>query len=176
MSSTPASPPEVTFRPERTHLLGAIIMAAIGILAAGSAPTPWCWILMALFLVVVALFCWWTLRTRTAVSESGISLVYAFKSAQKFSWDDIKGVSFKGSRTLLHTTNQGVFTVPVVSFNNLPQLQEASRGRIPDVLTQGREAVDAKVRVVHRDGHQVLLSEEEYEEYQQCQQARRPQD
>ena len=52
-----------------------------------------------------------------------------------------------------------------MTFNSLPRLSEASRGRIPDALTQGREAADDKVVIVHRDGQQVLLSKEEYADY-----------
>ena len=43
--------------------------------------------------------------------------------------------------------------------------RSASRGRIPDALTQGREAADDKVVIVHRDGQQILLSKEEYAAY-----------
>ena len=43
-----------------------------------------------------------------------------------------------------------------VTFNSLPELTEASQGRIPDALTAGHHAADEKVVVIHQDGRQVL--------------------
>lgn len=172
MSSTPAPQSEVTFRPERTHLLAAVIMAVIGILATGSAPSPWCWILMGLFLAGVALFCWWALTTSTTVNDSGVTARSAFSSPRTYPWEEITGVSFARSAALLHTKDGQKHKLPVVSFNDLPRLEEASRGRIPDALTMGREAVDEKVRVVYRDGREVLMTREEYEEHQRQERSR----
>lgn len=127
---------------------------------------------MVLFLVGVALFCWWALRTSTTVNDAGITVQRAFSGSRSFAWDVVSGVSFEKSTALLHTTDGDKHTLPVVSFNDLPRLQEASRGRIPDALTMGREAVDEKVRVVHRDGHEVLMTREEYAEHQRQERAR----
>ena len=52
-----------------------------------------------------------------------------------------------------------------MTFNSLPQLEAASAGRIPDALTQGRQAADDKVVIVHKDGRQVLVDKQEYERF-----------
>ena len=56
-----------------------------------------------------------------------------------------------------------------MTFNSLPRLAEASRGRIPDALTAGKEAADEKVVVIHRDGQQVMMSKDEFDAYQNAQ-------
>ena len=52
--------------------------------------------------------------------------------------------------------------LPAVTFNDLPALSEASRGRIPDALTAGREAADDMITIVRRDGSERLVTREEY--------------
>lgn len=58
------------------------------------------------------------------------------------------------------------FWLPGVSFNSLVTLSAASGGRIPDPVTPGRESADRKVQVVHKDGYAVLMTTEEYAEYE----------
>src|SRR5699024_7714736 len=69
---------------------------------------------------------------------------------------------FKGSRALLTTRDGRTYPMPGISFNSLPELSEASRGRIPDVLTSAREAAEDKVTIIRRDGEQILVTKEEY--------------
>ena len=55
--------------------------------------------------------------------------------------------------------------LPGVTFNDLPALAEASRGRITDVITSAQEAADGKYEIIDRDGYKVLMDREEYEAY-----------
>ncbi len=150
-----------TFKPDRTHLLALGMMTLIALLIISWAPLKLIW-----FLIIPALAAWWVLRSQTTVSEDGIAARYAFRGSRKVTWKDLQGVGFKGARAFAKTTKGQEFSLPGVTFNSLPRLAEASRGRIPDALTAGQEAADGKVVVIHRDGQQILLTHEEYEEYQ----------
>lgn len=181
-------------RPERYHIAVAIAMlllmlvpalhavAALGIgsdltgraaasgdfgLAApqgeGDVPTVVAIVMIACLLIPV-LYLIWVFRARTLICETGISARYAFRTSTSLRWEDIEGIGFQRSRTFLRTST-GDVTLPCVSFNTLPTLAEASRGRIPDVLSAGRAAADDKVRVVKVDGSEVLMTKEEYHTY-----------
>ena len=112
-----------------------------------------------------ALFIFWVLRSRTTVGERGIGVRYAFRPGVEVPWEEIRGVGFKGSSALLETTGGRSYSMPGVTFNSLPKLAEASRGRIPDALTAGLESLDGKFSVINQDGHQVLMSREEHAAY-----------
>ena len=88
-----------------------------------------------------------------------------FKGSQNISWDNFAGIGFQRAKAFARTKSGKQFTLPGVTFNSLPRLSDASRGRIPDALTAGRDAADEKVVIVHRDGQQVLMSKEEYSQY-----------
>lgn len=147
----------VAFQPERTHLLAAAVITAVFVLMIGHAPLYLFWIL-----IFPLAFIYWVLRARTEVSEAGIDVRYAFRGNRSFSWDEIAGVAFKRARAVVVTQDNEERSLPGVTFNSLPLLQEASRGRIPDALTAGRAAVDEKVVVYDRDGVSTLLDREEY--------------
>ncbi|MGD7002344.1 PH domain-containing protein [Corynebacterium halotolerans] len=146
-----------TFRPERTHVLAAFVITLILLLMIGHNPPYLVWLL--LFPIA---FVYWVFTARTTVGEDGIDIRYAFRGRRHIAWDDVAGVAFKRARALLSTTSGQEHTLPGVTFNSLPHLQEASRGRIPDVLTAGRIAADDKVVVYDRDGEPTLISKEEH--------------
>ncbi len=154
------------FAPPKTNLLSAVVIALVILLAVGSGPVY----LYLAFLIPLALVAW-TLRSRTEVSESGITLHYTLRPAITVPWDTVQGISFKGARTLLKTSDAQLHPMPGVSFNSLPQLSQASHGRIPDALTAGQEAANEKVVLIERDGRRIMLSEEEYRAYQTHKQA-----
>ena len=83
-------------------------------------------------------------------------------------WEDLAGVSFRGSKALATTKNGTGYPMPGVTFNSLPELAEASRGRITDVITQAEEAADGKYEIIDKEGRGVLLTREEYDEYLQA--------
>mgnify|MGYP000862596231 CR=1 FL=1 len=149
------------FRPERANLFAAALIIAVALLVIPSAPLYLGWLLL-----IPAAFIWWVLRARTEVGDRGVDITYAFRGGQRVAWEDVAGVGFKGARALLTTTGGKEYAMPGVTFNSLPQLAEASNGRIPDVLTAAHEAADEKVTVVYRDGRQVLMTKEEYAAYQ----------
>lgn len=157
MSSDAAHADSVQFRPERTNILAALLMTGIALLVIGAAPLYLFWVL---FIPLAFLF--WVLRARTTVGEHGVDIQYAFRGSRSIKWENLAGIGFKGSRALLTTKNGKKFPMPGVTFNSLPQLSAASRGRIPDVLTAAEEAAQDKVTIVRRDGEQILISKEEY--------------
>lgn len=169
MSSDPletagnAAEAAVRFYPDRTHILSAVVLGLISLLVIGAAPLYLFWLL-----IFPALFIYWVLKSDTVVDSDGITVHYAFKGSKNVPWDEFSGIGFKGARTYARTTSGTEITLPGVSFNSLPKLQSASFGRIPDVLTQGREAMDGKVVVVMEDGESILLTKEEYLERQKA--------
>ena len=158
----------VEFRPDRGNLFAAVLIIAVAMLVIPSAP-----LLLGWLLIIPIAFIVWVLRARTLVGERGVDIRYAYRGGRTVRWDDVAGVGFKGSRALLTTRDGAEHAMPGVTFNSLPRLAEASRGRIPDVLTAAQEAADDKVTIVHRDGRQILISKEEYAARQAAQQADR---
>lgn len=148
----------ITFKPDRTHLLAAALMAGIMLLVVSAKPLLLGWILLA-----PIGFVYWVLRSTTRVDDAGITASSAFGKQTHISWEKIEGIGFKRAQAYVQTTDGTTISLPGVSFNHLPQLEQASTGRIPDALTRGREAADNKVVIVHKDGHQVLMSKEEYQ-------------
>lgn len=148
------------FTPSRDHILGILILSTIALLSIGWAPKYLGWLL-----IIPVIGLWWVIKARTRVSEKGISITYAFRKNVSIAWDDFAGIGFQRARAFAQTKNGAKHNLPGVTFNSLPRLAKASRGRIPDALTQGREAADDKVVIVHRDGQQILLSKEEYAAY-----------
>lgn len=146
-----------TFHPERTHILSAIVLGLISLITIGAAPQYLFWIL-----AFPILFVYWVLKSSTVVDNTGIHANYAFRGDKVVAWEDFSGVGFKGARSFARTTSGEEFSLPGVSFNSLPRLQEASFGRIPDALTAGRDAMDGKVVLVKEDGYSVMLTKEEY--------------
>ncbi|HHU68147.1 MAG TPA: PH domain-containing protein [Corynebacterium sp.] len=156
------------FRPDRGNLFAAVLIIAVGMLVIPSAPLYLGWLLL-----IPLAFILWVVRARTVVDERGVDIRYAFRGGRTVRWEDVAGVGFKGSRALLTTRDGAEHAMPGVTFNSLPQLAAASRGRIPDVLTAAQEAADDKVTIIHRDGQQILISKEEYAARQAAQQANR---
>lgn len=154
------------FAPPKTNILSAVVIALVILLVVGSGPAY----LYLAFLIPLALVMW-TVRSRTEVADSGISLHYALRPSVTVPWEKIQGVSFKGSRALLKTSDNHLHSMPGVSFNSLPELAAASQGRIPDALTAGQEAANEKVVLIERDGRRIMLTEEEYRAYQAEKQA-----
>ena len=149
--------PTETFHPERTHILSAAVLALISLLTIGAAPQYLWWIL-----IFPALIVWWVLKSATVVDGTGIEARYAFRGNKAIAWDDFAGIGFKGARTFARTTDGTEISLPGVTFNSLPRLQQASYGRIPDALTEGRAAMDGKIVVVQEDGYSVVLTRDEY--------------
>lgn len=148
------------FHPDRGNILAAILTACISIIVIGFAPLQLFWIL-----IFPAVFIYWVLRSRTTVGEDGIAVTKAFGRDFSAGWDQIEGIGFKGAKTFLRTTDGQSRTLPGVTFNSIPRLSDASRGRIPDTVTAAAEAADGKMEVIDRDGNKILLTQEQYREH-----------
>lgn len=149
-----------TFAPARDHILALALMSLIALIGIGWAPMKLGWLF-----IFPALGLWWVLRAKTVVAAEGIAIRYAFRKSVVIPWQEFAGLGFKGSRAFAQTTAGKRHSLPGVTFNSLPELADASAGRIPDALSAGKAAADAKVRIVHRDGQEVLLTQEEYAAY-----------
>lgn len=145
------------FLPDRGNIIAAVLMAAISLMIIPWAPAILIWVL-----IVPAVIIYWALRARTVVTDDGVTITYAFRGGVSATWAEITGISFKGARTYLHTESGGQHHLPGVTFNSLPRLEEASRGRIPDAITASHEDADGKMEVIDRNGNRVLLTQEEY--------------
>ncbi|ANE03825.1 PH domain-containing protein [Corynebacterium crudilactis] len=151
------------FHPERTHILGAIILGLISLLVIGAAPQYLFWLL-----AFPIIFIYWVLKSSTVVDEHGIAAQYAFRGKKFVAWEELAGIGFKGARTFARTISDEEITLPGVTFNSLPRLDKASYGRIPDAITASHEAADGKVVVVKEDGYSVMMTKEEYLERQKA--------
>lgn len=149
----------MTFTPDRTHLLAAVLMTGIALIGISWAPLKLGWLLI--FPVV---FIAWVLTAETVVNNDGIKVSYLFKKNVQLPWDQLRGIGFEGSSAKVATVNGEEYTLPGVTFNSLPDLAEASSGRIPDVITQASEAADGMMEVTDQQGNSILVTPEEYEE------------
>lgn len=148
------------FRPSREHVLAIALMSGIAFIGVAWAPTYLGWVL---FVPIMAIA--WVFHASTAVNDDGMSLTYLFRKNQHVAWDDLAGVKFVGAKALAATRGGEEFPMPGVTFNSLPELAEASRGRITDVITQAEEAADGKYEIIDKEGRSVLLTREEYDKY-----------
>ena len=138
-------------------------MTGIGLIAISWAPLYLGWVL-----IFPVIFIMWVLKTQTHVDEAGIDIKYLFRKNISIPWDEFKGVSFQGMSAKAATTNGKEFPMPGVTFNSLPELSEASQGRITDVITEAAEAADGMMEVTDTEGNSVLRTKEEYETHAQA--------
>ena len=158
----------VDFHPDRTHYISAFVMVCIMSLIVGVRPEEaellgfnarW----LAVLFVIPGLFVFWIARSRTRVTEAGVFTRPAFGKKTSTSWDGIKGLNFKKTTAQLVLADGSALLLPGVTFNSIPRFSAASQGRIPDVISEGKQAADDKVVVIYRDGRQVVASKEEYD-------------
>lgn len=148
------------FRPSREHVIAIVLMTGIALIGISWAPLVLGWLLI---IPVIALA--WVYKSSTTVGEDGLAMTYLFRKDTKVGWDDLAGVGFTGSKAQATTKTGEEYPMPGVTFNSLPDLAEASRGRITDVITQAQEAADGKYEIIDKEGRGVLLTREEYDEY-----------
>lgn len=149
----------MTFTPDRTHLLAAVLMTGIALIGISWAPLKLGWLL-----VFPVIFIAWVLTAKTVVNNDGIKVSYLFKKNVQLPWDQLRGIGFEGSSAKVATVNGKEYTLPGVTFNSLPDLAEASSGRIADVITQASEAADGMMEVTDQHGESILVTPKEYEE------------
>ncbi|WIM68677.1 PH domain-containing protein [Corynebacterium breve] len=161
MSSEAEQPDATYFRPEKTHVVATVMMMFIAMIGISWAPLRLGWILILPILFIV-----WVYKASTRVDDEGIAISYLFRKNVSIPWSDFNGVAFTGSRASAVDKDDNKYMLPGVTFNSLPKLEAASKGRIPDALTAGIEAADSKVEVHHKDGHQVLMTKEEFAQHE----------
>jgi hypothetical protein len=72
------------------------------------------------------------IRLRTVADEQGVT-VRTLLSSQTIRWEDIDGLRFhRGSWARAQLKDGAEVRLPAVTFATLPQLTEASKGRVPN--------------------------------------------
>ncbi|EUA90418.1 PH domain-containing protein [Mycobacterium ulcerans] len=72
------------------------------------------------------------IRVRTVAGENGVT-ARTLLGSTTVAWDDIEGLRFnRGSWARAQLRNGGELRLPAVTFATLPQLTEASSGRVPN--------------------------------------------
>ncbi|MEB3969707.1 PH domain-containing protein [Mycobacterium ulcerans] len=72
------------------------------------------------------------IRVRTIADENGVT-ARTLLGSTTVAWDDIEGLRFnRGSWARAQLRNGGELRLPAVTFATLPQLTEASSGRVPN--------------------------------------------
>lgn len=108
-------------------LLGVFLLA-FGLSFVIFPSPPW---VSVLWLVPVAV-AYWMLRVRTVVDAEGLHVRRTF-SSETIGWDRVTGFRFpKNGWAHAELTDGTERTLPVVTFGRLPQIAEASGGRITD--------------------------------------------
>lgn len=98
-------------------------------------PEAFAWTLVIPFLVAA-----WVVRVRTVVGPDGVVARSTF-STTTIPWESLKGIRFpKRGWARATLTDDSEVPLPVVTFGRLPQLAEASGGRITDPYAAAREA------------------------------------
>ncbi len=146
------------FRPLKTHFFIVAFILVLCVIAMGF---DW-W--FSFTLIVPAIYVLWILRVRTEVDSRGIRAVYLLKGTNFVAWQDFQGILFnKAGKGYAVDKKDRRFVLPAITFNSLPDLNRATKGRIPDPVTPARAAEDAKVEVFHRDGYSVMKTRDEIE-------------
>ncbi|QPK84053.1 PH domain-containing protein [Corynebacterium qintianiae] len=148
------------FRPSREHVLAIVLMTGIALIGIAWAP-----LLLSWLLIIPAAYLVWVFGSSTRVDTRGVTITYPLRPNVSIAWDNLSGIAFKGAKALATTSAGKEHPMPGVTFNTIPELSEASGGRITDVITSSAEAADGKYEIIDREGRRVLLSREEYDEY-----------
>jgi hypothetical protein len=105
---------------------------AVGFLTLGLLIPVMLWPLSAPLLVIPVLLSALIVRLRTVADDRGVT-VRTLLGSQTVGWDDIDGLRFhRGSWARAHLKTGAELRLPAVTFATLPQLTEASRGRVPN--------------------------------------------
>lgn len=88
--------------------------------------------LSAPVLVIPVLLSALIIRLRTVADERGVT-VRTLTGSQSVAWEDIDGLRFhRGNWARAHLKDGSELRLPAVTFATLPQLTEASAGRVPN--------------------------------------------
>lgn len=157
-SSAQAAAVQHDFPVDRTHLISAAVMFCILFVAVSTAP-PNFWLLLILPLI----FTWYVLRSGTTIDESGIRVRHAWKAQRTIPWEQFDGLKFRKAKTLAVDSQGNEVVLPGITFAQLPAVAAASRGRIPDAITQAQEAENGNMVLYSQDGYSRMLTKDEYD-------------
>ncbi len=105
---------------------------AVGFLTLGLLIPVMLWPLSVPLLVIPVLLSAMIVRLRTVADDRGVT-VRTLLGSQTVGWDDIDGLRFhRGSWARAHLKSGADLRLPAVTFATLPQLTEASSGRVPN--------------------------------------------
>ena len=91
-------------------------------------------------LILPVLLAVWIARVKTVVTDDGIRAVGTF-GAREVSWPEIAGLKFtRWGPVRAVLTDDSSVRLPAITFNDLPRLSAASRGRIPDPHAAAKDA------------------------------------
>jgi hypothetical protein len=105
---------------------------AVGFFALGLLVPVLTWPLAAPLLIIPVVLSALIIRLRTQADQDGVK-VRTLLGSQSVRWEEIDGLRFnKGSWARAQLKSGGQFRLPAVTFATLPQLTEASGGRVPN--------------------------------------------
>ena len=105
---------------------------AVGFVTLGLLIPVLAWPLSAPLLVIPVLLSALIIRLRTVADDSGVT-VRTLLGSQSVPWDEIDGLRFhRGSWARAKLKSGPEVRLPAVTFATLPQLTEASSGRVPN--------------------------------------------
>jgi Bacterial PH domain len=105
---------------------------AVGFFALGLLVPVLTWPLTAPLLIIPVLLSALIIRLRTQADQDGVT-VRTLLGSDSVRWEEIDGLRFnKGSWARAQLENGGQLRLPAVTFATLPQLTEASGGRVPN--------------------------------------------
>lgn len=134
-SSHTSDPATQVIQISRLSFLGCALLFLALASPALAWPEAFAWTLIIPFIVAA-----WVVRVRTVVGPEGIVARATFTTTT-IGWDSLKGIRFpKRGWARADLTDGTEVALPVVTFGRLPQLAEASGGRIPDPYAAAREA------------------------------------
>ncbi|SON62602.1 Low molecular weight protein antigen 6 [Mycobacterium simulans] len=105
---------------------------AVGFLTLGLLVPVLTWPASAPLLVIPLVLSALIVRLRTVADEHGVT-ARTLLGSQTVRWDDIDGLRFhRGSWARAQLKSGAELRLPAVTFSTLPQLTEASSGRVPN--------------------------------------------
>ncbi|ORC03636.1 hypothetical protein B1T48_22770 [Mycobacterium persicum] len=105
---------------------------AVGFATLGLLIPVLAWPPSALLLLIPALLSALIVRLRTVADDDGVT-VRTLLGSRTVRWDDIDGLRFhRGSWARARLKDGTDLRLPAVTFSTLPQLTEASSGRVPN--------------------------------------------
>nr|WP_231994080.1 PH domain-containing protein [Mycobacterium sp. 852002-50816_SCH5313054-b] len=105
---------------------------AVGFFTLGLLIPVLAWPVCAPLLIIPVLLSALIVRLRTVADEQGVT-VRTLLGSRTVRWDEIEGLRFsRGSWARARLTSGAELRLPAVTFATLPQLTEASGGRVPN--------------------------------------------